>query len=345
MDVSHQLVILIPAGYGLRPNELSEYLEYVEYSPPKGLLYWLWRLWFDFFEIPRVATTYQVAAVFALGNHLPARIDVPGVVLYRNPHYVLPVEALSLPKRLERMLFGLTVRRGHHFIAQTEMMKRKLVDVWGLSEVQVSVVPNGVSPVVKRRDTPRQLVQRDSFRLLYVSRYYPHKNHEFLIALLARFAELGIDQVEIRCTVDASGSAGLALQRSARRAGVERFLTLIGEVSDAELSNEYESADAFIYPSTMETFGNPLVEALCAGLPVFVADMPYAHEICGDAAIYFSLDRVDDVRRKIEVLINDADGYAARSELSLERAGRYPDWSTVARQYLQILQRKIETSG
>ena len=40
-------------------------------------------------------------------------------------------------------------------------------------------------------------------------------------------------------------------------------------------------------PSLVETVGLPMLEAMSAGVPVVAADRDYAHDLCGDAALYF----------------------------------------------------------
>ncbi len=49
-------------------------------------------------------------------------------------------------------------------------------------------------------------------------------------------------------------------------------VTFTGYLSGSELSNAYASAHQFIFPSTTETFGNVVLEAMASGLPSIVAD-------------------------------------------------------------------------
>jgi glycosyltransferase involved in cell wall biosynthesis len=58
--------------------------------------------------------------------------------------------------------------------------------------------------------------------------------------------------------------------------------------SDEELKKLYASSSALIFPSLMEGFGLPILEAFAANCPVICSDIPVFHEICGDAALYFN---------------------------------------------------------
>lgn len=59
-------------------------------------------------------------------------------------------------------------------------------------------------------------------------------------------------------------------------------------VPDQALKELYLNATLFVFPSEMETFGFPMVEALAYGCPLLVNDTPFSKEICGDAAWYYS---------------------------------------------------------
>ena len=79
-----------------------------------------------------------------------------------------------------------------------------------------------------------------------------------------------------------------------------------------ELYKLYARAHAFVYPSTFEGFGMPVLEALAAGIPTACADIPPLREVAGDRALFFdpldegaiaqALDQIcsnDDLRRKL----------------------------------------------
>ena len=60
--------------------------------------------------------------------------------------------------------------------------------------------------------------------------------------------------------------------------------------SDRELIELYSSSSAFIFPSKMEGFGLPVLEAFAANCPVICSDIPVFHEVGGEAALYFDPD-------------------------------------------------------
>jgi len=71
-------------------------------------------------------------------------------------------------------------------------------------------------------------------------------------------------------------------------------------LSDEKLISIYQRADVLFFPSTLEGFGFPTVEAMAAGTPVVASNAAAIPEINGDAALYFE---PTDIARAAELLV------------------------------------------
>ncbi len=81
-----------------------------------------------------------------------------------------------------------------------------------------------------------------------------------------------------------------ALQRRIR--GHQEFgrrLFWFDNASDADLSHLYPRARGLIFPSFVEGFGMPLIEAAHHGARVIASDIPVFREVGGDGAVYFDV--------------------------------------------------------
>jgi alpha-1,3-rhamnosyl/mannosyltransferase len=67
----------------------------------------------------------------------------------------------------------------------------------------------------------------------------------------------------------------------------------------------YAGARAFIYPSTFEGFGMPVLEAMAAGIPVACSDIPPLREVAGDAALLFDPSDDDAVATALDRIASD----------------------------------------
>ncbi len=148
----------------------------------------------------------------------------------------------------------------------------------GLRAPQARVRP----PAVDARFFAAENV-RPSGRFLFVGNGLPHKNVDVLLEALARDEALALDL------------AGLVperrahYQRMAERLGVAARVRFLAP-GDAELARLYAGAQALVLPSTAEGFGYPPLEAMAAGAPALVADIPVLREVLGDAAWFLPPD-------------------------------------------------------
>jgi len=69
--------------------------------------------------------------------------------------------------------------------------------------------------------------------------------------------------------------------------GVRDKIIELGRVDDLQLAEEYAGSVCFIFPSRLEGFGIPILEAQLNGCPVVCSDIPVFREVAGDAGIYF----------------------------------------------------------
>ncbi|HEY0382171.1 MAG TPA: glycosyltransferase [Candidatus Elarobacter sp.] len=118
---------------------------------------------------------------------------------------------------------------------------------------------------------------------LVVSRLGMEKNVELALDALARSPEL-------RLAVVGEGPHRAALEERARRLGVDTRVRFVGALARERLPDVYASVDAFVFPSTTDTQGLVLVEALAAGLPVIAADSEASRDVLAGAGRLVAAD-------------------------------------------------------
>ena len=110
----------------------------------------------------------------------------------------------------------------------------------------------------------------------------------------------------------------------------------LGRVTDEELKALYQKATALLFPSIVEGFGLPPLEAMRCGCPVIASTAEAVAEVCSDAVIYADPAKVEDWVKAMDTL--SADGQL-RQELAARgraRAARYT-WRATATRVLDLM--------
>lgn len=159
--------------------------------------------------------------------------------------------------------------------------------------------------------------------LIYVGNLYPHKN----ISILIRAAETLRVNLAIVCTRSVF----------ADRIGKSKYVHFLGSVSDTELKKLYAESVAFVFPSLIEGFGLPGLEAMASNCPVIAARASCLPEIYGEAALYFDPHDVDDLISKIKLIMSDNKLRSSLISKGRVQVEKY-SWAKMTSQTWQIYQ-------
>jgi len=117
-----------------------------------------------------------------------------------------------------------------------------------------------------------------------------------------------------------------------------RLVHFLGQVSDTELKKLLKNAIAFVFPSLIEGFGLPGLEAMSVGCPVIAARASCLPEIYGAAAIYFDPYNPSELANKINTLLNDSNLRREYIKRGIEQTKKY-SWRKMAVQTWKIYQK------
>jgi glycosyltransferase involved in cell wall biosynthesis len=111
---------------------------------------------------------------------------------------------------------------------------------------------------------------------------------------------------------------------------------VIGYVPEQDLHVLYHEADVFVYPSSYEGFGLPVLEAMAAGTPVLTSRNSALVEVAGDAALLVDEPRRVQLADALTTLLTDAALREQLAERGRARARLYP-WSRTAKETMAVL--------
>lgn len=154
----------------------------------------------------------------------------------------------------------------------------------------------------------------------------PRKNHALLLHLWRGLvAELGDAAPQLVVIGQRGWECEQVVDLLDRCAALQGHVTELARCDDRDLSTWLTHAQALLFPSFIEGFGMPLVEALMLGVPVITSDLPVFREIAGDIPEY--LDPLDGLGWRQAVMDYMAFDHPRRAE-QLARMQHYspPTW-------------------
>ena len=108
-----------------------------------------------------------------------------------------------------------------------------------------------------------------------------------------------------------------------------------GFISDEDLPVFYNSADVFVFASSYEGFGLPVVEAMACGTPVISTNISSLPEVAGDAAMMVGIDGPEELTEAIRTILSVESLRNDMREKGLIQAGKF-SWEKNAREILNV---------
>ncbi|MFZ9775506.1 MAG: glycosyltransferase family 4 protein [Ilumatobacteraceae bacterium] len=227
------------------------------------------------------------------GGTVPPRSPHPAVLTIHDLQYlVFPQYFSRIKLRYLTARMPASVRRARHIAVPSAYVQRTVVERLGVPLNDVSVVRHGIEPSLGTNCTPeRELRARLDLSadhvLVYPAITHPHKNHRFLLDVMAGPLR------DTRTQLVFAGGAGRA-QDDVRRSVAALRLTdrvkLVGRLGDRDRDGLLAMAAALVFPSSYEGFGAPVIEAMALGAPVVASNLTALPEVVGDAGYAIDLD-------------------------------------------------------
>jgi glycosyltransferase involved in cell wall biosynthesis len=248
----------------------------------------------------------------------PLRPSVPLVVTVHDLAVLRHPEAFNRWTRIySPRVVPAVLRAAQRVIAVSQFTRRELVELLGVPDEKIRVVPNAVGD-----EFTREGPAEDGEYVLAVGTLEPRKNLDRLVE-----AVRGTDR-ELR-VVGAPGWGGVEVRGNGVR--------WLGEVDDAELARLYRGATCVAYPSLYEGFGIPVLEAMACGVPVVTARGTAMEEVADGAAVLVDARDPAEIAAGIERAAAERDTLVPRG---LERARAFR-WDAVAAATVEVYREAV----
>ncbi len=250
------------------------------------------RLRFTYREAPRKAASWNADLYFSAGELAPLTAPCPTIATFANPNVFVggnPQKLLYRQRVRVSLLYGLarlSAARCERIAFVSEDSARWIGDSIGLPERKRAAIHHGIDAAAWRPARGSAAPERSC--ILSVSTIYPYKNYVRLIEAYAEMARRhpgAPDLVIIGDDMDPTYSRKIEAARAAT-GDLADCIHFPGEVPHAEIRRYYQRAALCVFPSFLETFGFPLLEAMASEAPLVASDLPVVREVAADAAFY-----------------------------------------------------------
>jgi alpha-1,3-rhamnosyl/mannosyltransferase len=275
------------------------------------------------------------AAMPAYSNGIPLVLTIHDAIPWRHPEWFTRANALQ-----QRLLVGRAARKADLILTDSHASKSDIVELLGVDASRVEVIHLGISPAFSPANRDRDwMAERHGINgpiVLSVGTPEPRKN---LLGTIEIFERVARDVPEASLML-VGGDGWGADAISARIAASPRRIIRTGRVDFEDLIRLYASADCFLFPSLLEGFGFPPLEAMASGTPVVCSDRPSLPEVVGDAALTAAPDDTEALVRCVTQALGDRSVAATLRERGLAQSASF-SWARTADQTVAAYRRAL----
>ena len=238
-----------------------------------------------------------------------------------------------------RWLTPKLIKRVRRVTTVSKFSRERLLDLSGIEESKVVVVPGGVNEKFRPRSAHEISRMRDElgipspYYLLSFGALEPRKNLQRVLKAWSSCASRLPGEIWL---VLAGSSAPDNVFSRLEINDVPPRVHIAGFVADENLAALYSGALALVYVSVYEGFGLPALEAMASGTVPIVANNTSLPEVVGDAGIAVNPYDADEIGATIERVIDDSEFRKALEARAVQQSQRF-SWEITARLVWNVL--------
>ncbi len=240
------------------------------------------------------------------------------------------------------------VRRANKIIAVSQSTRDDLINLYRVPPFKIKVIPSGIK-------NSYQVLDRNDYKLIEIKEKYnlpykfifflgtiePRKNIEGLIKAYGLLRQEKNHELNKYKLVIAGNSGWKAAEifKTIRRFPWRKDVIFIGRVAEKDKVYLYNLASLFVFPSLLEGFGFPPLEAMRCGTPTITSFNSSFPETVGRAAVMIDPDRFFEIKEAMKTILLDRELQEDLTQEGLQQAQKF-NWSFSAQEHRKVLLEK-----
>lgn len=284
-----------------------------------------------FYKYQRIINKYKIDLVFNFGDIIiPTK--VAQIYFFDWPYAVYSAKniwkGMSFKNLLIRKIKLFLVKRYINIVeltlCQTDNIYQRLKIQYKLKKLKIIPTPLSLSFTNINSNIEFNFPTGKKI-FMYPSSFSSHKNFEIIISLgklimsqkLPFLIVITIDEVKAKNYLSIIKNQNIDC------------IYNTGKLSLNEISALYKKSDALLFPSFLETYGLPYLEAMFFEKPILTSNLDFAKAICGDLPFYFNPNNAESILFEMIHFTEDKSKLKEKLEKGKDRIKALPDWDAV----------------
>lgn len=290
-------------------------IEYIEF--PKSKKNWFNRMYYEYFYFKKLSKELDADIWFSIQDLSPFVVSKKKFVYCHNPspfykptlHDWLYGFRISFFAWFYKYAYRYNIQSNTAVFVQQQWIKNQFENWYHIPNIKVMHPETQV--IVERSNVT---LNPEKINFFYPSFPRMFKNMEYLCEAILLLPSEIREKTNLYITI--SGNENSYAKKIVSKYQKHPQFQFIGALDRATVSGYYNEMDALVFPSKLETWGLPLTETKEYNKPIFVSDLPYAHETVGnyDKVCFIDLNDPNDLAKKIQLFAEEKLTYSTTNE-------------------------------
>ncbi len=272
---------------------------------------------------------------------LPYVVKCPNAIVVVHDFAYRIIKPSSIREWLKRVVLkyihGNSLRKAKEIVAVSGATRLDILKFYPhIKSEKVKVIYNGFDYRQVINQKPPEVEINQNF-FLFVEVLKKRKN---ILGLIEAFELFKRKTGSGTLLVFAGKNGDIDIERKIGESSFKKDIMVLGYVEEEELAYLYQRALAFVYPSFIEGFGMPILEAMSLGIPVITSNIGATREIAGNAGYLVDPHSPEDIADALEVLNKDESKRAELKQKGIFRSQEF-SWEKAGKEYVKVIKNSL----